>query len=78
MRSSRLRFWTFWDLALVSNQIWPSTTAYHMATRWGWPVGPIVAMVQVRLRSMKAVTSSSVMTILLRSLRPHAWNGDRP
>ena len=66
MRASRRRFTAFWEAALVSNQICPSITAYHMATRWGRPVGPIVAMVAVRLRSTNPAISSSVIVICAR------------
>src|SRR6185312_5238765 len=53
-RLSRRRFTVFCARALVSNQILPSITPYHMATRCGTPFGPIVAIVAVRLRSMNS------------------------
>src|SRR6476659_4257295 len=70
MVGSRRRFTAFCDLALVSNQISPSTTAYHIATRCGRPSGRTVAIVAVRLRSMNSAISSSDMTIFARSLLP--------
>src|SRR5690606_6972589 len=70
IRSSRRRFRTFCDFRLVSNQIWPSRTPYHMATTCGAPVGPMVAMVAVRLRRMNSATSSSVILICARWLIP--------
>src|SRR5215211_961323 len=70
MVGSRRRFTAFCDLALVSNQISPSTTAYHIATRCGRPSGSTVAMVAVRLRSMNSAISSSDMTIFARSFLP--------
>src|SRR5688572_2320789 len=72
MRSSRRRLATFCALPLVSNQMTPSMTAYHMATRWGWPLGPIVAIVAVRLCSMNAATSSSLIVICARWFVPTA------
>jgi hypothetical protein len=72
MRSSRRRFTAFCERLFVSNQIWPSITAYHMATRCGVPVGPTVAMVAVRLDSTKAAISSSVIVICARWLVPIA------
>ncbi len=62
-RGLRRMLTTFCDLTFVSIQMSPSTTAYHMATRCGWPSGPTVAMVPVRLRATKSVISPSVMTI---------------
>ncbi len=44
-------FTAFCERALVSIQMSPSITAYHMATRCGRPVAPMVARVAVRLRS---------------------------
>src|SRR5690606_23911969 len=70
MRSSRRRFCAFCDFALVSNQIWPSRTPYHMATTCGAPVGPMVAMVAVRLRRMNSATSPSGILICARWLMP--------
>src|SRR6478736_2492628 len=67
---SRRRLVAFWDLALVSNQMAPSTTAYHMATACGWPLGPLVTMVAVRLRSRYCTISSWLISILLRSFVP--------
>src|SRR6476659_6908923 len=70
MRGSRRRLTAFCDRPFVSNQICPSITPYHMATRWGTPVGPTVAMVALRCASMNAATSSSVMVICDRWLVP--------
>src|SRR4029079_8970506 len=70
MVGSRRRLTAFCDLALVSNQTSPSTTAYHIATRCGLPSGSTVAIVAVRLRSMNSAISSSDMTIFARSLLP--------
>ena len=41
-----------------------------MATRWGMPFGPIVAIVAVRLCSRKVAISSSDITIWLRWFWP--------
>ena len=57
------RFTTFCDFALVSNHTSPSTTAYHMATRCGMPVGPMVAMLATRCSSRNCATSASVNVI---------------
>src|ERR1700752_907853 len=67
---SRRRLTAFWDLALVSNQTSPSSTAYHMATRCGRPLGDTVASVAVRLCAMKVSISLAVMTIFERSFCP--------
>ena len=48
----KLEMTAFCDRDLVSIQIWPSITAYHMAIRWGRPSAPMVPMVQVRLLSL--------------------------
>ena len=61
-----MRLTAFCDLALVSSQISPSTTAYHMAVKCGWPSGPTVASVPVRLLTTKSAISSSDMTMLAR------------
>ena len=42
--------------------------ANHMATTWGWPVGPIVATLSTRCSARYAATSASV--ILIRSPAP--------
>ena len=70
MRGSRPRLTAFCDRALVSNQTWPSSTAYHMATRCGAPDGPMVAMVAVRCCSRNVATSSSVIVICDRWFTP--------
>src|SRR5689334_17703831 len=67
---SRRRLTAFCDLAFVSNQISPSSHAYHIATRCGRPSGSTVAIVAVRLRSMNSPISSSLMTIFERSFLP--------
>jgi hypothetical protein len=54
---------TFCDLTFVSSQMSPSTTPYHIATRCGWPSGPMVAMVPVRLRATKSTISASLIRI---------------
>src|SRR5260370_37363907 len=66
----RRRLTAFCDLDLVSNQISPSTTAYHIATRCGLPSASTVAIVAVLLRSMNSTISSSVMTMFARWLVP--------
>ena len=65
-RSSRRRLTIFWALALDSSHTCPSSQAYHMATRWGIPPGPTVAIVQVRDCSRNRATSSSVISICER------------
>lgn len=67
---SRRRLTAFCDLALVSNQISPSSTPYHIATRCGRPLGSTVASVAVRLRSMNSAISASDITIFVRSFLP--------
>src|SRR4051812_9602271 len=70
MRGSRRRLTAFCDLALVSNQIWPSTRPYHMATACGIPVGPTVTMFMVRCWARYVAISSSLIAIWLRWLVP--------
>src|SRR5690349_14031491 len=41
-----------------------------MATAWGWPLGPLVTMVAVRLRSRYWTISSWLISIWLRWLVP--------
>jgi hypothetical protein len=56
---SRRRLTTFWLLAKVQNAGRPSTIAYHIATTWGWPVGPLLAMFSTRCSSRYVATSAS-------------------
>ncbi|COW86481.1 Uncharacterised protein [Mycobacterium tuberculosis] len=71
-RGSRRRLTAFCDLALVSSQISPSITAYHIAVKCGWPSGPMVASVPVRLELTKSAISASDMTMSARCLVPMA------
>src|SRR3954469_1653748 len=70
IRGSRRRFTAFWLLAFVSKQMSPSTMANHIATRCGWPSGPTVAIVMLRLPARSVSSSSSVSTICARWLTP--------
>src|SRR4051794_4099039 len=70
IRGSRRRFTAFWLFAFVSKQMSPSTTANHIATRCGWPSGPTVAIVMLRLPARSVSSSSSVSTICARWLTP--------
>jgi hypothetical protein len=65
---SRRRLTTFCDLAFVSKYTFPSSRPYHIATRWGNPFGPSVAIVAVRFSCRSDVTSSSVMRMPARWL----------
>src|SRR3954462_8457304 len=67
---SRRRFATFCDFAFVSKYTLPSITPYHIATRCGTPLGPLLASVPVLLCSMHSVISSSDITIWLRWFAP--------
>ena len=58
---SRRRLTIFWLLAKVQNATCPSRKPYHMATRCGCPVGPILATFSVRVAARKASTSSGDM-----------------
>src|SRR4051794_20252450 len=72
IRGSRRRLTAFWLFAFVSKQTSPSMSAYHIATRCGWPSPPIVAIVIVRLPASSCWTSSSVRTMSARWLTPTA------
>ncbi len=68
MSGLRRRLRIFWLFANVQNATLPSRKPYHMATRWGWPDGPIVATFSVRGTPRKASTSAGVITICSRRL----------
>ena len=66
MRGSRCRLRIFWLLPKVQNTGSPSSTAYHMATRWIVPSWLNDATFMVWRPARKASTSASVILIWSR------------
>ena len=63
----RRKFFTFCDFALVQNTIAPSTTRYHIATRWMLPSAFSEASDRVRCcRKNASISSSDILTCARR------------
>src|SRR5690349_11070513 len=80
-------FTTFWARPKVQNASLSPRKPYHMATTWGWPVGPMVAMFIVRRPARNSSTSAGDILIwsrrdgmaaeLLEGRGPEQLRGDR-